>query len=96
MEIESRKPKFKVGETGYIMRHSEIKKVIITECFMVGDAITYCCYISGCMVVERISEEYIFKTKSGAILATLLKTGCIDIEWINDNEYKITINETDE
>lgn len=97
MEIESRKPKFKVGETAYIMRYSMIKKVIITECFMLGNEINYCCYISGCKIlVERISEEYIFKTKSGAILATLLKTGCIDIEWINDNEYKITINETEE
>lgn len=97
MENKSKEPKFKVGETAYIMQHSEIKKVIITECFMVGNDITYCCYISGCkMLVDRISEEYIFKTKSGVILAELLKTGCVEIEWINGNEFKITINETEE
>lgn len=97
MENEIIKPKFKVGETAYIMRYSEIKKVIITECFMVGNVITYCCYISGLkMLVDRISEEYIFKTKGGVILALLLKTGCVEIEWINGDEYKITINENEE
>ena len=39
MKNESKEPKFKVGETVYIMQHSEIKKVIITECFMVGNPI---------------------------------------------------------
>ncbi|MBO5833858.1 MAG: hypothetical protein J6R22_02795 [Alphaproteobacteria bacterium] len=97
MENESIKPKFKEGETAYIMRHSEIKKVIITECFMVGNDITYCCYISGCkMMVDRISEEYVFKDKAGAIIATLLKMGCVDIEHTRSNEFKITINETEE
>lgn len=96
MEIECTKPKFKVGETAYIMRYSEIKKVIITECYMVGNVITYCCYILGCkMLVDRISEEYIFKTKGCVILSMLEKTGCVHIEWINGNEYKITINETE-
>lgn len=97
MENESIKPKFKVGETGYIMLHSKIKKVVITECFMRGNVINYCCYISGCkFVTDRISEEYVFKDKAGAIIATLLKMGCVDIEHTRSNEYKITINETDE
>jgi len=97
MEIECTKPKFKVGETAYIMRYSEIKKVIITECYMVGNVITYCCYIFGWkMLAARISEEYIFKTKEGVIIAILLKMGCVYIEFIRDGEYKITINETEE
>lgn len=97
MENKSKEPKFKEGETAYIMQHSEIKKVIITECFMVGNDITYCCYISGCkFLVDRISEEYIFKTKAGVILAELLKIRCVKIERINGKEFKITINETEE
>lgn len=97
MGNESINPKFKVGETAYIMQHSEIKKVIITECFMRENEINYCCYISGCkFLVDRISEKYIFKTKGGVILSMLEKTGCVHIEWINGNEYKITINETEE
>ena len=64
---------------------------------MSGNNIKYCCYLSGCkMLCDRISEEYIFKTKGGVILSDLLKTGCVEIEWINGNEYKITINETEE
>lgn len=97
MENESIKPKFKVGETAYIMQNSEIKKVVITECYMRGNVINYCCYISGCkFLADRISEKYIFKTKGGVILSMLEKTGCVHIEWINGNEYKITINETEE
>lgn len=94
MENEMIKPKFKVGETAYIMRHSEIRKVIITECFMRDNEIIYCCYMCGCKVlVDRISEEYIYKEKAGAILAALERTGCVNIEHIQCNEYKITIND---
>lgn len=97
MENESIKPKFKVGETAYIMRHSEIKKVIITECFMKGNDITYCCYISGCkLLANDISEEYVFKSKAALIIDELLKKGGVDIEHITGNVYKITINETEE
>ena len=64
---------------------------------MRDNVIVYCCYVCGSKVlVDRISEEYIYKEKAGAILATLLKTGCVEIEWINGNEYKITINEKEE
>lgn len=97
MENKSKEPKFKVGETAYIMQNSEIKKVIITECFMRENVINYCCYISGCKIlVDRISEKYIFKTRGGVIISMLEKTGCVHIEWINGNEYKITINEREE
>ena len=97
MENESIKPKFKVGETAYIMRHSEIRKVIITECYMRGNCINYCCYILGCkMLADRIEEEYIFRTKEDLIISALEKTGCVKIEHIQWNEYKITINETEE
>jgi len=48
------------------------------------------------MLAARISEEYIFKTKEGVIIAILLKMGCVYIEFIRDGEYKITINETEE
>lgn len=47
-------------------------------------------------VVEQFSEEYIYKEKAGAILAALERTGCVNIEHIQCNEYKITINETEE
>lgn len=97
MENKSKEPKFKVGETAYIMRHSEIKKVIITECYMVGNEINYCCYMSGCkFLVDRISEKYIFMTKMGVIISMLEKTGCVHIEWLNGTDFKITINETEE
>lgn len=97
MENGSIKPKFKVGETAYIMRYSEIKKVIITECYMVGNVITYCCYISGCKILANgISEGYIFKSKAALIIDELLKKGCVEIEYITGNVYKITINETEE
>ena len=97
MENKIKEPKFKVGETAYIMRHSEIKKVTITECYMVGNEINYCCHISvGKMGCERIPEKNLFRTKRGAILAFLRKTGCVHIEWFNGKEYKITINETEE
>ena len=97
MENKSKEPKFKVGETAYIMHHSYIKKVIITVCYTEENEIYYCCYISGYkMVCKQISEENIFRKKRVAIIASLLKTGCVHIEWINGNEYKITINETEE
>lgn len=64
---------------------------------MVGNDITYCCYISGCKILANgISEKYIFKSKAGVIIASLLKTGCVDIEMITGNVYKITIKETEE
>lgn len=96
MGNESIKPKFKVGETAYIMRFFEIKKVTITECYNLGNRRYYYCYIPcSKVIVHGISEENIFKKKEGAIISTLLKMECVDIEFIRDGEYKITINETE-
>lgn len=91
------KPKFKVGETAYIIRFFEIRKVTITECYKMDDRIYYSCYITDSkVIVSGISEEYVYKDKAGAIIAILLKMGCVDIEHTRSNEYKITINETED